>query len=133
MTRMPVAVVFSPRPDVADFLKRVLDSSGIATFATSDGKGEIEDFVTHVRPDVVVYHLGEPTDADRADVDRLARSLARQDVPMVFTTRDRASWTRYDLPGTIVEMFNDPGDLAELRAGVRAALRSAGGVLASRP
>lgn len=125
-----VCVVFSHERTVADFLKRVLDSAGFATFAAPPDLAALEGFVQAIEPHAVVVDLPSYDEAGWRALARLRSRSVCRDVPMVITT-DAATDRPASLVGpalsspAIVEMFTRADDLRELRAAVHAAIRGA--------
>lgn len=130
MRPVHVCVVFSQERTVADFLKRVLDSAGFATFAAPQDLAALEGFVQAIEPHAVVVDLPSYDEAAWRDLARLRSRSVCRDVPMVITT-DAATERPSAMVGpalsspAVVEMFTRADDLRELRAAVHAAIRTA--------
>ncbi len=64
-----VAAVFNTSPDIVDMLRIVLEHAGfvvvsLLTWEVRDGEVDVETFLRQHKPDVVVYDLAPPYDAN---------------------------------------------------------------------
>jgi CheY-like chemotaxis protein len=122
MSRPYVAVTFSPQPSVAYFLRGVLDSAGYSVAEASFRPDDLEMAVHRSRPDVIVYDVSSPCSENWRQCQRLLRSEALSDIPVVITTSEQRELRRTVGVVAAVELFKRPDDVSELRRAVRRAI-----------
>jgi CheY-like chemotaxis protein len=127
MSYMTVAAVFNTSPDVVDLLRRALEPAGIVTvsamtYEIRDGAVDVNAFLGAHAPDVVVYDIAPPYDANWRLFEHLCRLPAMKDRPVVVTSVNPGHVER--LAGahrTIYEVVGKPLDLDQIVNAVKEA------------
>jgi CheY-like chemotaxis protein len=125
-----VAAVFNTSPDIVDLVRRALEPAGIVTitlltYQVRDGEVDLEGFLGQHDPQVVIYDIAPPYDANW-QLFRHIRSLSvMRDRKVVITSMNRRHVE--NLVGkdeTIYEIVGKPYDLGLLVQAVKEAARS---------
>lgn len=118
-----VVVTYSPQPSIADFLKRIVESAGFAAQAAST-HDEIEELVSGVMPDAIVYEIGFPFSDNWHQLVQLQGRATFRGIPFVITTPDAPELYRR-VGVRAMELFRRPDDLSELKHAVLGAIETA--------
>jgi DNA-binding response OmpR family regulator len=126
----PLAAVFNSSPDTVELLRVVLQQAGFVvasafTFQLRDGLVDLTTFMRQHQPDVVIYDVAVPYDANWALFERLRRNPAMSECQIVVTSTN-AQYVQ-QLAGRdqrIYEIVGKPLDLGEIVRATKEALRS---------
>jgi len=131
MTSEPtVAAVFNTSRDIVDLLRHALEPAGIVTVSAMtheirDGAVDVSAFLAAHGPDVVVYDIAPPYDANWRLFQHVCRLPAMRDRPIVLTAVNRRHVEHLAGSNTrIYEVVGKPLDLDEIVTAVRHAARS---------
>ena len=131
MTAKPiVAAVINTSPDIVDMLRRALEPAGIVavtalTFQIRDGIVDIARFLEQHDPNVVVYDIAPPYDANWGLFQHLCRMPAMRNRHIVLTSINPKHVD--GLTGNnekIYEVVGKPLDLDQIVRAVKEAVRS---------
>lgn len=94
-TRPLVVAVFNTSPDLIDVVRRAFEPAGIVvisllTYQIREGGVDLEEFLTHNNPDVVVYDIAPPYDANWNLFQHIRRLLGMRKRKVVLTSINRA-------------------------------------------
>src|SRR5690242_19370360 len=86
-----VSAVFNTSPDIVDLLRRALEPAGIVTvslltFQIREGIVDVERFLVQHDPDVIVYDIAPPYDANWQLFQHIRRMEAMRNRPVVLTS-----------------------------------------------
>jgi chemosensory pili system protein ChpA (sensor histidine kinase/response regulator) len=123
-----VVAVINSSPDIVEMLRFYLQHEGFVVVTAHvadlrDGTVDLAAFVSVHHPDVMVYDVAPPYEANWQFLQHLRSNHAIRDIPVVLTST-HAQRAR-DLVGTsetIHDVIGKPYDLAEIAASVRSAL-----------
>jgi len=130
MAKKPlVAAVFNTSPDVVDLIRRALEPAGIVvvtllTFQIREGTVDLENFISQHNPDVIVYDIAPPYDANWQLFLHIRSLPSIHGRPMVLTSANAKQVEK--LAGrdeTIYEIVGKPFDLNRLARAVKEASR----------
>src|SRR4051812_13802031 len=87
----PVAAIFNTSNDVIDILRRALEPAGIVavsvlTYRVRDGEVDIERFMRQHAPDVIVYDIAPPYDANWQLFQHIRQIPSIRELPVVLTS-----------------------------------------------
>jgi CheY-like chemotaxis protein len=123
----PVVAVFNTSPDVIDLLRLTLEGAGfvvvtLMTFEARDGTVEAERFLQQHDPDVVVYDIALPYEANWRLFCHLRQLPGMRERPIVLTTTNARHVQPLAREEPVFEIVGKPYDLGQLIAIVRRAL-----------
>jgi len=130
MARRPLVVaVFNTSPDIIDMLRRAFDPAGIVvvtllTYQIREGAVDVEHFLEQHDPQVIVYDIAPPYDANWALFRHLRELPAMHGRRIVLTSINRRQVEK--LAGrdeTIYEIVGKPLDLNRVVRAVKEAAR----------
>jgi CheY-like chemotaxis protein len=122
-----VVAVFNTSPDIVDMLRIAFEQAGLVVVATMthmirDGEVDIDAFLRQHRPDVIVYDIAPPYDANWRLFEHLSRHTPMHDCEIVLTSTNAARLS--ELVGRnrrIYEIVGKPYDLDQIVTAVREA------------
>ena len=128
--RHTVAAVLNTSPDVVDMLRRVLENAGIVTVTAfthdiRDGEIDFEAFIRQHDPNVLVYDIAPPYDANWKLFQHLAGMPSVAGRHFVVTTTNKAQVEK--LVGRdqrVYEVIGKPADLGVIVRAVKEAGRA---------
>jgi CheY-like chemotaxis protein len=129
-TPLGVAAVINSSPDTIDMLAAPLRQAGFHvvstyTFDIRDGRVDLAAFMTEHRPNVVIYDIAPPYEANWELFDRLRSTPAMSQVPVVITsTNARHLETLAGSDQQIYEVVGKPYDLDRIIQAAKEASRS---------
>jgi CheY-like chemotaxis protein len=123
----PVVAVCNTSPDVIDLLRLTLEGAGfvvvtLMTFEARDGTIEVERFLEQHDPDVVVYDIALPYEANWRLFCHLRHLPAMRERPIVVTTTNARHVRPLARDQPVFEIVGKPYDLGQLIAIVRRAI-----------
>ena len=125
LTRPLVACVNSSE-DIVLMLAEHLRMKGVRTVTHVTpvrwGSEPVIEFLVNLRPDVCLYAVSIPYDANWRELEALRAVVP--EVPFVVTTTNKRALDELVGPTDSIEMIGKPDDLAEVVAAVRQALGS---------
>jgi DNA-binding response OmpR family regulator len=130
VSRKPlVAAVFNTSPDLIDLVRRAFEPAGIVvisllTYQIREGGVDLEQFLSHNNPKVVVYDIAPPYDANWALFQHIRSLRAMRGRKVVLTSINKKHVDK--LAGrdeTIYEIVGKPLDLNRLVHAVKEAAR----------
>lgn len=126
----PVVAVFNTSPDTVELLRVVLQHAGFVvvsafTFDIRDGRVDVEAFLRHTNPSVVVYDIAPPYDANWALFQALRTNSTLQQYRYVITSTNAPYVQRLAGDVHVHEIIGKPYDLNEIVAAVQMAARHA--------
>ena len=124
-----LAAVFNTSPDIVDMIRRALEPAGIIavtllTYDIREGKVDLENFLRQHDPDVIVYDIAPPYDANWNLFLHIRGLSAMDHRPTIITSINPKHVER--LAGrheTIYEIVGKPLDLNRLVHAVKEACR----------
>ena len=130
MTVSPLVAVFNSSPDTIEMLRVVLQHAGFVvasafTYQLRDGVVDVASFMKQHQPDVVIYDVAPPYDANWALFLRLRQNPAMCDRQFVVTSTN-AGYVQ-QLAGRdqrVYEIIGKPLDLDNIVRATKEALRS---------
>ena len=130
MSGPSVAAIFNTSPDIVDLLRRALEPAGIVTVSAlthqiREGAVDLESFLKQHDPEVVVYDLAPPYDANWNLFQHLCRLPSMRGRNIVLTSMNARHVEQ--LAGKdhrIYEIVGKPYDLDQIVQAVREATRS---------
>ncbi len=126
----PVSAIFNTSHDVVEILRHALEPAGIAavsvlTYQVRDGEVNVEQFLRQHEPDVIVYDIAPPYDANWRLFQHMRRMPAMKGRPIVLTSTNVAQVQKLAGSDTeIYEIVGKPYDLDQIVRAVKEALRS---------
>jgi len=125
-----VAAVLNTSPDVVDMLRRVLEQAGIVTVTgfthdIRDGNLDFESFVRQHDPNVIVYDIAPPYDANWKLFQHLSAIPSLAGRQFVVTATNKAHVEK--LVGrdySVYEVIGKPADLGQIVRAVKEAGRA---------
>jgi CheY-like chemotaxis protein len=86
-----VAAIFNTSPDIVDLLRRAFEPAGIVTVSVlthqiREGVVDVEGFLRQHNPDVVVYDIAPPYDANWQLFEHICRMEVMRKRPVVVTS-----------------------------------------------
>ena len=130
MPRPPVVAVFNTSPDTVDVLRMAFEFDGFVvvsafTFEVRDGRVNLDSFLTVHEPDVIVYDIALPYQANWQLLQHLRQSAPLRGTPIVITTTNAAQVRPYAAGEPVHEIIGKPYDLRQLIEVVRQAIPDA--------
>ena len=130
MTVSPLVAVFNSSPDTIEMLRVVLQHAGFVvasafTYELRDGIVDVASFMKQHQPEVVIYDVAPPYDANWALFLRLRQNPALCDCQFVVTSTN-AGYVQ-QLAGRdqrVYEIIGKPLDLDKIVRATKEALRS---------
>jgi CheY-like chemotaxis protein len=124
MSHQPVVAVINTSPDTVDMLRMAFEYEGFVavsamTFDIRDGKLHFDSFLALHRPDVVVYDIALPYQANWQLFRHLRETSQLRDLPVVLTTTNAAHVRPLTGGEPVHEVVGKPFDLQQLIAIVR--------------
>ena len=124
-----VVAIFNTSPDLIDLVRRAFEPAGIVvisllTFQIREGGVDLEQFLSHNNPHVVVYDIAPPYDANWALFQHIRSLRAMRGRKVVLTSINKRQVEK--LSGrdeTIYEIVGKPLDLNRLVHAVKEAAR----------
>jgi DNA-binding response OmpR family regulator len=130
MSKAPAVVaVFNTSEDTTDMLRVVLEDAGFVvvtafTNALRDGKTDLEALMRQYRPQVIVYDIALPYDANWRLFEQVRASPACDGVRFVLTSTNAAQVQNVaGVQEPVLEIVGKPYDLDELVRLVRDAAK----------
>ena len=128
--RATVAVVLNTSPDVVDLLRRALEQAGVVTVTgfthdVRDGEIDLGALVQQHNPDVIVYDIAPPYDANWKLFQHLSGMPVLTGRQFVITATNKAQVEK--LVGRahhVYEVVGKPADLGEIVRAVKEAGRA---------
>ena len=126
----PVAAVINTSPDVIELLRRVLEWAGFVvvstlTYQIRDGVVDFGSFLQQHNPDVVVYDIAPPYEANWNLFLHLSQTAAMRGRNVVLTSTNANQVEGLRRPGEkILEIVGKPFDLDEIVRAVKEAART---------
>ena len=125
-----VVAVFNTSPDTVELLRLTLQPAGIVavsayTYEIRDGKIDLNAFMAAHRPQVIIYDVAPPYDANWRLLQHVRSNPAVKGVRWVITSTNPVHVDK--LAGrdeTIYEIVGKPYDLDRIAAATKEALRS---------
>jgi DNA-binding NtrC family response regulator len=129
-TRPVVAAIFNSSPDIVDLMRRAFEPAGIVTVSVlthqiREGVVDVEGFLRQHDPEVIVYDIAPPYDANWQLFQHICRMKVMQDRNIVLTSTNAAHVEK--LAGrnqTIYEVVGKPIDLDQIVRAVKEASRA---------
>lgn len=121
----PVVAVFNTSPDTVDMLRLLLESAGFVvvsafTYQLRDGNVDLEAFCRQHTPQVVVYDVALPYEANWRLLLHTMNADALRGVPFVVTTTNEAHVRKLAGPDfELIEIVGKPYDLDRILTRVR--------------
>jgi CheY-like chemotaxis protein len=126
----PVVAVFNTSPDTVDLLRVVLQQAGFVvvstfTFHIRDGVVDLETFMRQHAPNVILYDVAPPYDANWALFQHLKAHTALAGCHFVITSPNAAQVQKLaDRTERVFEVIGKPYDLDEIVRATKEALRT---------
>jgi DNA-binding NarL/FixJ family response regulator len=123
----PVIAVFNASDDTVDLRRTFLEEQGFQTVVghipdLKKGELDLVGFIEHHAPDVIVYDISPPYDANWTFL-RLVRSAEPvRDRRFVITTTNKPALDKLVGATEAIEIIGKPYDLRQVEAAVRSAL-----------
>ena len=125
-----VVAIINTSPDTIELLRMTLQPAGIVvasayTYEIRDGKVDLNAFMAAHRPQVIIYDVAPPYDANWRLLQHLRRNPVMQGVRWVVTTTNTAHVEK--LAGKdeqVHEVVGKPYDLDRIAAATKEALRA---------
>ena len=129
MTKPPVVALINSSPDVVDMIRITMEHAGIVLVATMtheirDGEVDIETFIRQHQPQVILYDIAPPYEANWLLFQHICSMPELRDRHFILTTtnerhvRGLAGSERH-----LFEIVGKPYDLDQLTEAVKEALR----------
>ncbi|HZP47515.1 MAG TPA: hypothetical protein VFB07_03200 [Vicinamibacterales bacterium] len=123
----PVAAIFNTSPDVVDMLRVVLEQAGfvvvsLLTYQIREGAVDLETFLRQHQPNVVVYDIAPPYDANWRLFQHVCRTPSMQSCRIVLTSTNAQRVV--ELVGRhqqVYEIVGKPFDLDQVVSAVKEA------------
>jgi CheY-like chemotaxis protein len=125
---MALVAVFNTNDDVVELLRILLEDAGhIVVSAQVDaikrGHVDLEQFVGHHRPEVVLYDIAPPYERQWAFLNHMRRIPILQDIPFVLTSTNSARVRELaKADEKIYEIIGKPYDLQDILTAVKRSL-----------
>lgn len=124
------AAIFNTSPDIIDLLRRALEPAGIVTVSVMthqirEGVVDVEGFLRQHNPQVIVYDIAPPYEANWQLFEHMLQMEVMKDRPIVITSVNGRQVER--LAGkrdTIYEVVGKPLDMNRIVRAVKEAARS---------
>jgi CheY-like chemotaxis protein len=129
---LPVVAVFNTSPDTVDMLRMALEQAGFVvisamTFDIRDGRTNIEAFLEQHQPDVIVYDIALPYEANWRLFCHIRTLPAVRRRPVIVTTTNARHVRPLADTEPVHEVVGKPYDLDALIETVRTAAASVTG------
>jgi DNA-binding response OmpR family regulator len=127
VSRTIVVAIINSSEDTTDLLRLAFEQAGFVvvtafTHAIRDSQVDFEGFVRQHRPDVIVYDVALPYDANWRLFEHLRNTPVCQGVAFVVTTTNVAQVQKVAGPAEVMhEIVGKPYDLGRLTAAVEEA------------
>jgi CheY-like chemotaxis protein len=124
-----VAAVFNTSPDLIDVVRRAFEPAGIVvvsamTFQIREGAVDVDSFLSQHKPDVIVYDIAPPYDANWKLFEHIRSLNAMNGRKIVVTsTNKKQVESMAGRDETIYEIVGKPYDLSRLIRAVKEAVR----------
>ncbi len=126
----PVAAVLNTSPDIVDMLRIALEQAGfvvvsLLTYQIRDGEVDLETFMRQHHPDVVVYDIAPPYEANWRLFQHVCQTPSMRSCRIVLTSTN--AQRLIDLVGRsqqVYEIVGKPYDLDAIVTAVKEAARA---------
>jgi chemosensory pili system protein ChpA (sensor histidine kinase/response regulator) len=128
MGRAPVVAVINTSPDTVDLLRLAFEYEGFVavsamTFEIRDGKVVLDEFLGQHKPDVAIYDVALPYQANWQLLQHLRTTTRLREVPIIITTTNAAHVRPFAGAEPVYEIVGKPYDLEQLIATAREAIQ----------
>ena len=137
MTKPPVVALINSSPDVVDMVRITMEHAGIVLVGTMtheirDGEIDIANFVRQHQPQVILYDIAPPYEANWLLFQHISSMPELSDRQFIITTtNERHVRALAGSERRILEIVGKPYDLGLLTDAVKEALRSSSSGAAS--
>ena len=126
-TKPPVVALINSSPDVVDMIRITLEQVGIVlvsafTHDIRDGAVDIETFVRQHQPEVILYDVAPPYQANWLLFQHISTMPVMEGRHFILTTTNERHVRELAADHNLYEIVGKPYDLGQLVAGVRAVL-----------
>ena len=127
---LPLVAIFNTSPDTVEMLRVVLQQAGfvvasIYTFHIRDGLVDLDAFMRQHAPDVILYDIAPPYDANWALFQHLRTHTALAGCHFVITSPNAGYVQKLaDRNERVYEVIGKPYDLDEIVRATKEALRA---------
>lgn len=123
----PVVAIVNTSPDTVDMLRVVLEGAGMValsamTFELRSGEIDFEAFVRQHQPQVIIYDIAPPYEANWRLFQHLRQLTAVRDCRFVLTTTNARHVKQYVAGEELYEVIGKPVDLDQIVQATRRAL-----------
>ena len=129
MTKPPVVALINSSPDVVDMIRITMEHAGIVlvsamTHEVRDGEVDIEAFVRQHDPQVILYDIAPPYEANWLLFQHISAMASLRDRHFIITTTNERQVQGMAGDQRLYEIVGKPYDLQRLADAVKEALAS---------